>query len=171
VGAGTKSGRNKCSFSTYGSRVDVCGIGDWSIYTTGYTDLYNGGAHANYTKSFSGTSSSTPIVASAAVAIQSYAKTKLGKILSPKDMRSLLVATGTPQGTGGKIGPLPNIQAAIAKLDKDSGAVVGTTYSLVVNSGTGDGSYKTGTAVTITADSPVLGKEFAGWSGDISLIG
>jgi len=170
VGAGTKIGRDKASFSTYGSRVDVCGIGDWSIYTTGYTDLYNGGAHANYTKSFSGTSSSTPIVAAAAVAIQSYAKTKLGKIVSPKDMRALLVATGTAQGTGGKIGPLPNIQAAVTKLIADSGAVVSTQYDIVVNSGTGDGKYAVGTKVTITADTPAAGKAFDRWTGDAHLL-
>ena len=33
-------------------------------------------------------------------------------------MRELLIETGTPQGTGGSIGPLPNVQAAILRLDE-----------------------------------------------------
>lgn len=113
VGAGTKVGRNKAYFSTYGSPIHVQGWGDWTVATTGYGGLYNGGAHATYVGNFSGTSAATPIVASAVVAIQSYAKNTLGMILTPLQMRDLLIATGTAQGSGGHIGPLPNIKRAI----------------------------------------------------------
>ncbi|WP_052496157.1 S8 family serine peptidase [Pedobacter lusitanus] len=116
VGAGTKSKRDKASFSTYGSSVHVQGWGDWSVASTGYTSLYNGGPNAQYTKDFSGTSSATPIVASAVIAIQSWYKSRTGQVLTPKEMRELLIKTGTPQGAGGHIGPLPNIKAAIASL-------------------------------------------------------
>ncbi|HGJ5875614.1 MAG TPA: hypothetical protein ACHBX0_03425 [Arsenophonus sp.] len=42
-----------------------------TVVTTGYNDLYDKGEHNNYTHTFSGTSSATPIVASLVVAIQS----------------------------------------------------------------------------------------------------
>ncbi|MCP9270324.1 S8 family serine peptidase, partial [Xenorhabdus sp. XENO-1] len=120
VGAGTKIGRNRCDFSTYGSKVHVQGWGDWTVATTGVGDLYNGeplGDH-DYTNSFSGTSSAGPIVASAVVAIQSWYKRETNRVLTPHEMRELLIETGIPQGTdvNGHIGPLPNIQKAIKKL-------------------------------------------------------
>lgn len=168
VGAGTKVGRNKCGFSTYGERVDVCGIGDWSIVTTGYGDLYGSG-HTSYTDGFSGTSSSTPIVASAAIAVQSYAKKQYGETISPKDMRSILKATGTPQGSGGHIGPLPNVKAAFAAVDSiyDGGT---TKYTLTVENGSGSGLYEAGSNITITADDAIMGQMFDSWTGDIQYV-
>ncbi len=44
------------------------------------------------------------------------------------------------------------------------------TYSLTVNSGSGDGDYEEGAIVTITADEPITGKLFDKWSGDISSV-
>ncbi len=168
VGAGTKVGRNKCSFSTYGSRVDVCGIGDWSIYTTGYGDLYGSG-HTSYTKGFSGTSSSTPIVASAAIAVQSYAKNTYGETISPKDMRAILKATGTPQGTGGHIGPLPNVKDAFDVVDSIYGGGV-TKYKLLVNNGSGTGVYEESENVSISANDAATGQMFDKWTGDVQYI-
>ncbi|MBI3858134.1 MAG: hypothetical protein HY293_20830, partial [Planctomycetes bacterium] len=40
-----------------------------------------------------------------------------------------------------------------------------TLYTLTVNSGTGDGSYASGTAVTITANAPAAGMLFDQWTG------
>ncbi|WP_212003345.1 S8 family serine peptidase [Chitinophaga sp. HK235] len=116
VGAGTKISRNKASFSTYGSTVHLQGWGDWTVVSAGYGSLYNGGPNATYASDFSGTSSATPIVASAVIAVQSWYKAHKGTVLSPLAMRNLLINTGTPQGTGGHIGPLPNIKAAIESL-------------------------------------------------------
>ncbi len=118
VGAGSADvSRKKLYFSTYGSRVNVQGWGE-AVTTTGYGTRYNGGEHATYANEFAGTSSATPIVASAVVAIQSYAKNKLGIILTPREMRSLLIETGRAQGSGGHIGPLPDVKAAIEKLNE-----------------------------------------------------
>jgi len=44
------------------------------------------------------------------------------------------------------------------------------TYTLTVNSGTGDGNYAAGTVVDIDADSPPSGKVFDEWVGDTSGI-
>ncbi len=118
VGAGSADvSRKKLYFSTYGSRVNVQGWGE-AVTTTGYGTRYNGGEHATYANEFAGTSSATPIVASAVVAIQSYAKNKLGVILTPREMRNLLMETGRAQGSGGHIGPFPDIKAAIEKLNE-----------------------------------------------------
>ncbi|QWP75772.1 S8 family serine peptidase [Lysobacter sp. K5869] len=107
--------RAKQSFSTYGSRVNVQAWGR-CVTTTGYGNLYNGGVNAYYTKVFSGTSSASPIVASAVVALSGIAKQR-GISLTPRQMRDLLRTTGTAQaGSGGNIGPLPNLRAAIAQL-------------------------------------------------------
>ncbi|NML40666.1 S8 family serine peptidase [Chitinophaga sp. G-6-1-13] len=116
VGAGTKSAQNKASFSTYGSSVHIQGWGDWSVTSAGYGTLYNGGPNATYSNNFSGTSSATPIAASAVIAVQSWYKARTGTVLSPRAIRNLLINTGTPQGTGGHIGPLPNIKSAIESL-------------------------------------------------------
>lgn len=118
VGAASHAGE-RMGFSTFGSRVDVHGWGE-NVATLGYGDLatVGGDIHQAYTAKFSGTSSASPIVASAAVAIQSFAIGRLGRTLTPAEMRELLVSTGTPQlsAVAGKIGPRPNIRAAVEKL-------------------------------------------------------
>jgi hypothetical protein len=43
-----------------------------------------------------------------------------------------------------------------------------TLYTLSVNSGSGDGDYEAGTAVSISANAPPSGKEFDAWTGDVS---
>ena len=108
--------RSRQGFSTYGRRVNLQGWGN-CVASTGYGQLYNGGRNALYTQTFSGTSSAGPIVASAVAAVSGVAKAR-GLMLSPLQMRDLLTSTGTPQvGNNGHIGPLPNLRAAITKLD------------------------------------------------------
>ncbi|MDD3006969.1 MAG: CAP domain-containing protein [Candidatus Pacebacteria bacterium] len=48
--------------------------------------------------------------------------------------------------------------------------VAPAVYTLAVNNGTGDGSYTSGTKITITANPPVMGKIFDKWTGDTSYI-
>jgi len=146
--------------------VHLSGLGDSCVYTTGYGDLYRGGPHENYTAQFNGTSAATPLVASAAVAVQSFAKRKLGITITPLEMRELLIATGTPQGTGGHIGPLPNIKAACEKLEESNEVL---EYSLTVVNGSGSGDYEVDEAVEIRAKDS-LGYYFDKWTGDISLL-
>jgi hypothetical protein len=83
-----------------------------------------------YTRSFGGTSGASPIVVGAAALIQSTRAARGLDLLTPLEMRTLLVATGTPQapGTLGKvIGPLPNLAAAIATYIPDAAAFVRET--------------------------------------------
>jgi hypothetical protein len=118
---GTQTARSRLSFSSYGSRVDVQGWGE-RVYTTGYGSLYSGtGKNEWYTATFGGTSSASPIVAGAAALLSSVAQAR-GISLTPFQIRSKLVSTGSPQqaATGfpvtQHIGPLPNVKAAINTL-------------------------------------------------------
>jgi len=120
VGAGTASTQhNKLSFSTYGARVDVQAWGE-QVFTQGYGDFsqLGGDKKQRYTAGFGGTSSATPLVASAAAALQSLAQATHGCAMDSRAIRQLLIDTGRPQGTGGHIGPFPDMQAAaLATLD------------------------------------------------------
>ncbi len=114
VGAGSSNtSHNTLYYSTYGSRVNVQGWGE-NVFTLGYGSYAQHGGDKNqrYTHVFNGTSSATPIVAGSILALQSLAVEQLGRRLSPGEMRDLLIETGTPQGSGGHIGPLPNVRVA-----------------------------------------------------------
>jgi len=114
--------RQRLGFSSYGSRVDLQGWGD-NVMTTGYGTFYvNGDDTTNpnfwYIRDFSGTSSASPIVAGAVADLQGIAINKLGGPLSPAQMATLLVQTGSPQqgNLAENIGPRPNLLQAIAQL-------------------------------------------------------
>ncbi|WP_048504622.1 S8 family peptidase [Chryseobacterium angstadtii] len=121
VGAGSpNTTHSKLSFSTFGNRVDVQGWGS-SVLAAGYGSYqkYDNDNNRTYNY-FSGTSSATPIVASAATLIQAYYYQNTGQYLTPAAMKNLLITTGIPQGgtvTNQKIGPLPNVKNAILKLE------------------------------------------------------
>lgn len=129
VGAGSATiNHQKLSYSTYGSRVDVQGWGT-NVRATGYGDysIFGGDFNQQYTN-FSGTSSATPIVASCAVVLQSYYHGLSGNYMTSVEMRDLLKLTGIPQGSGGNIGPLPDMQAAIQEIN----AMLGTPENAMV---------------------------------------
>ncbi len=121
VGAGSAStAHNALSFSTFGANVDLQGWGT-SVFTTGYGNILGlrDPTGQTYTDSFGGTSSASPIVAATAVLVQDHVQALGHAPLSPALLRDLLVATGRPQGSGGHIGPLPDVVAAIEGLDGD----------------------------------------------------
>jgi hypothetical protein len=118
VGAGSPySQHDKLDFSTYGSRVNLQGWGV-IVFTLGYGNFaeYGGDKNQRYTGGFNGTSSATPLVAGACCLLQQWAIRLRGATLSPLELRQLLIDTGRPQGIGGNIGPLPDIQAAALAL-------------------------------------------------------
>jgi hypothetical protein len=119
VGAGSSTTHSRLSFSVYGSRVDLQGWGH-NITTTGSNGNLQGGTtpaniNIRYTRSFGGTSGAGPIVTGAVVAIQSYLKASGRTLWTARQLRDLLNSTGTPQGgdTSQRIGPLPNLRAAL----------------------------------------------------------
>lgn len=108
--------RYRLGFSNYGARVNLQGYGI-SVYSTGYGDLYNGGSKDSwYTSGFSGTSSASPIVTGSVACLSGVFKQMLGATIDADSVRSLLVATGSPQPTSNQawhIGPRPDLHAAL----------------------------------------------------------
>jgi hypothetical protein len=142
VGASNGSTLNTASFSNFGSRVDVHGWG-FNVTTAGYGDLQGGPETVEYTDSFSGTSSATPIVTGAGMILASIYESAYDTTLDPLELRAALVATGTPQGSGGIIGPRPNLRAAIPylnlpRVDLEGPLTIGSDYSVVQRGEPGD---------------------------------
>lgn len=106
VGAGAAGdfgpARSRMDFSNYGARVNCQAWGE-SVVSTGWRAtwgpaLYDGGTpQTQYTDSFGGTSSASPIIAGAALCIQGLAEASLGHRLSPGQIRHLLSNFGAPQ--------------------------------------------------------------------------
>jgi hypothetical protein len=126
VGAGrppsSGADRQREGFSTFGSRVDVQGWGS-GVMATGYGSHYSNpddpfNPDFWYRATFNGTSSASPIVAGAAANLQGIAIQKSGVPLTPLEVRTLLVQTGSPQlgNTGEHIGPRPDLRQAIAQV-------------------------------------------------------
>lgn len=125
VGASNGSALDAAIFSNYGSRVDLHGWGA-NVTTTGVGDLQGGLPTQEYTANFNGTSSAASIVTGAGVILNSVERATHGTPLDPFALRDLMVATGTPQGSGGQVGPRPDIRAAIDFLNLPRIEVTGT---------------------------------------------
>jgi len=106
--------------SNFGARVDLQGYGA-GVVTSGYADLQGADANSSYTACFDGTSSASATVAGAVAVVQGQAIARFGKPLTPAQMRVLLRATGEAQvvtdAGDGRIGPRPQVAAAIAAID------------------------------------------------------
>ncbi len=124
VGAGTADVfHSKLPFSTFGSPVHLQGWGR-NVYSADYnasTGIDND-PRQSY-RNFSGTSSATPLVATAVALVQDYAEQTLAQNIAPRVMRQLLIETGISQGSGGNIGPLPDIRRAIETLEPSGGTI------------------------------------------------
>lgn len=109
----------RASFSQYGKRVDLFSWGDHVTTTTWSRNNPTRG----YTHTFSGTSSSNPILAGVVASLQGVARAKGLGNLPPKALRQILVATGYPQIDGNRtqIGVQPDLAGAIDKMLADHG--------------------------------------------------
>ncbi|MGR5462045.1 S8 family serine peptidase [Photobacterium damselae] len=115
VGAVCANNGKTAGFSNYGSRIDSSSWGCWDVVTTGYSGL-SAEHNANYTSSFSGTSSANPIVAGATAVLSGIAKHN-NINLPPKKLRNLMTETGTIVGSDNKyIATQPNLKNTIDKL-------------------------------------------------------
>jgi serine protease len=125
VGAGDSQTRARLSFSSYGSRVDLQGWGN-NVTTSGYGDLFNpGDERQEYTSSFGGTSSASPIGTGAVLAIQGAVMEMGFAPLDPLELRQALVDTGRPQtGPAENIGPLPDIARSLAAITAEAAVAV-----------------------------------------------
>jgi len=145
AGAFCANNGKKASFSTWGTRVTSSSWGCWDVVTTGYGGLHNA-KNAEYTGSFSGTSSANPIIAGVVASLSGIAKAH-GITVSPVQMRQILQETGTTlvAGDSAKVGTHPNMAKAVEKIMelKDDGsqekpvAIAGQNFSVTATS---DGS-------------------------------
>lgn len=120
----TTIGGTPYSWSNNGSRVDLNGWGG-NVGTCGYGDLQNTDEDVFYTAYFSGTSSASPIVTGAVMALQGMAKANYNFVLDALTIRTLMAETGTPQNPGGIVGPRPDIMAAYQDLEWGLGEISG----------------------------------------------
>ena len=124
VGAGTADlTHDRLDFSGYGSRINLHAWGESvttasdEIKATDTALKIDGDIDRSYVHGFNGTSSATPMVASVAVALQSYALDEYGFLFSPLDIRNFLITTGTPANSAEHIGPIPDTKAAFKYMD------------------------------------------------------
>ena len=123
----------RISWSSYGPRFDLQGLGE-DVVTTGYGYLYStGGKDSLYTNIFAGTSSASPVVAGAVACCMSYAFAQgwSADSLTPAFIRDILKSTGTAQvmGPSGNIGPRPNLKKALDSLS----SLTNATFSALKN--------------------------------------
>lgn len=100
VGATEGVSLTKASFSCHGSRIDANGWGR-NVASTGYGDLFNpNDVRQRYTATFSGTSSASPMVTAAVIALRGGALAQLAPAqaaaLNGFAIRALLRAHGSP---------------------------------------------------------------------------
>lgn len=112
--------RSRLGFSNYGSCVDTQGWGQ-GVTTCGYgriTGTNPDNKNEWYTNFFNGTSSASPIVTGAVACLQGIQKAAGRALLTPRRMRELLRATGSPQQPGAnpvsqRIGRRPDLRALV----------------------------------------------------------
>ncbi len=99
--------------STYGSRVNVQGWGS-GVVTLGDSMSATSVSNHSYFTDFRGTSPAAAMVAAACASLQSFAVDRLCRRLTPTQMRTLLILSGTPQWPADTkhVGPFVNVPAA-----------------------------------------------------------
>jgi hypothetical protein len=153
VGASNGASLSRASFSCYGARIDANGWGA-NVASTGYGDLatVGGDVRQTYTATFNGTSSASPIVTSAVLAVRGAAKAQLdaaaAAALDAFAIRALLRAHGTAL-PGAAIGRRPDAGALLSAAGVLRGLSLG-------------GEPRTGQTVSILLDPP-----FAAGGGDV----
>jgi hypothetical protein len=134
VGAGSSTAPHaRLSFSCHGSRIDCYGWGE-NIDTTG--DGWQGNATNTYTTGFGGTSGASPMVAGAAVLLQSWRKRRNGSVYSPAFLRNMLSSarnTASANPANDRIGVMPNLRAILeAEIENERWRPVQENYLAMV---------------------------------------
>ena len=119
-------------FTNHGQRVDLNGWG-FNVTTLAYGDLQglpDLPEELWYTAAFNGTSSATPVVTGAVVALNGMVRERFGFDLDARLARDLLRATGTPTTGTRLIGTRPDLVAAFAMADTSIGEIRGVVTEL-----------------------------------------
>lgn len=121
-------------YSNYGYRYRMLNAWGDSVATLGYGKLQDKqGDDRDYTDSYGGTSSATPLVTGALSLIQSYAMRQHHIYLNADQMHLLVMATGYPDATLPltdvlPMGRRPNVEGALALLDRILGGGTFTAH-------------------------------------------
>ena len=113
--------RSRLGFSNFGAALDVQGWGR-EVTSTGYGDLFNDSANQQYTDTFSGTSSASPIVVGVLACMQGWLRAAGKPLRTPAQARTLLRNTGSPQQNepgrpaSQRIGNRPNLRTLHGQL-------------------------------------------------------
>ena len=118
VGAGTSGvEHNATCWTNHGTRISAYSWGE-NVYAAGYGNVFNqADCEQDYTWSFGGTSSASPIVTGAAISLSTIHGVMYGSYLSPLDLRARLQLNGTPQGpfdTWKELNVQPNMKGILA---------------------------------------------------------
>lgn len=120
VGA-TDLNHNPMCWTNHGTRIDAHAFGT-GVMTTGYGALFNqSGCSQDYTGSFGGTSSASPIIAGACASLQGISRDKYNVTLTPAQMRAAITFQGTNQASdfSKEVGRMPNMVTAINRIEPD----------------------------------------------------
>lgn len=118
IGACTSINGHRLGFSNHNLHTSLNSWGE-NVTTTGYTNLqYLPGNKRNYTRSYNGTSSATPLVSGALALIQSYIKLKYHKYLNCTQIATLVRSSGFTIGELQGVGTRPNVANAFKLVDR-----------------------------------------------------
>ncbi len=129
--------RSRLDFSNYGASIDVQGWGR-EVTTCGYGNL-QGGANEDlwYTDTFSGTSSSSPVVVGAVASTQGNRRAQGQAVYTPAQIRNKLRTTGSTQTDAPgrpatqRIGNRPNLKQLIGGIVKPVKEIVKENKEIV----------------------------------------
>lgn len=145
VGAATSTvPHSRMSFSNYGSRIDCFAWGENVNTLTG-----SPGVTTNYTSTFNGTSSASPIVSGAALAVQGILHTNPGYRLGAYPMRALLsnefINTLSADPNVDRIGVMPDLGAIL-------GEALGLLPDIYIRDSVGDTGDPVGGVLSMSPD-------------------
>ncbi|MEL4012940.1 S8 family serine peptidase [Dryocola clanedunensis] len=105
-------------YSNYGHYTSMINSWGESVTTAGYSSLQDMPGHnRDYTDSFNGTSSATPLCCGALALLQSYAR-KQRLTITPQAMRELIAQSDYLEGLIDHIGRRPNVEQLTRIIDK-----------------------------------------------------
>lgn len=117
VGACNSADGRRLSFSNYGHYTFTINSWGQNVTTAGYGRLQDKpGYNRDYTHTYSGTSSATPLCAGALALLQSHAKRR-GILLTPETMKLVLKNSNYTEGEVDGIGKRPNVEQLIGVID------------------------------------------------------
>ncbi|ETS30309.1 peptidase [Photorhabdus temperata] len=118
IGACTSINGYRLGFSNHNLYTSLNSWGE-NVATTGYSNLQHlPGNNRNYTRSYNGTSSATPLVSGALALIQSYAKLKYHKYFNCSQIATLVRNSGFSTGELQGVGSRPNVASAFKLIDR-----------------------------------------------------